>query len=139
MRWGDCDPAGVVYTARFTDYVLEAFHDFLGWLIGTPLQARLAELDFGTPAKSLQFVFLRSLYPDDEIALEMRVADLRARSFDLAITALGAEDVPIFHARIGVVCVHHAVRQSRAIPPELKERLLVYRNACSEADVNVAA
>src|SRR5206468_8735559 len=76
----DLDPAGVVYTPRFGDYVVEAAHDFMACMIGTPLQAQLAALDFGTPAKSLQFVFHRSLYPDDEFRSEERRVGKECRS-----------------------------------------------------------
>ena len=34
VRWGDCDPAGVVYTGRFTDYLLGAVGLFTDHLAG---------------------------------------------------------------------------------------------------------
>src|SRR6185436_20426977 len=85
IRWGECDPAGVVYTPRFADYVVEAYQDFLAHLLDGPLQERLAEHDLGTPAMGLNLLFKRSARPDQHIALRVRVSGVRQRSFDVAV------------------------------------------------------
>lgn len=129
VRWGECDPAGVVYTPRFSDYAVEAFHAFMEELLessGT-LGQKLLELDLGTPMKALQFVYHRSLYPDQEFHISTYGADIRTRSFDLAMEARGDDGKNIFSARLSVVCVHSQRRESRSIPPGLLERLQPYR------------
>lgn len=127
MKWGECDPAGVVYTPRFCDYVVEALHVFLEQLLGTPLQTRMAEIDLGTPAKAMQFVFHNSLWPDQDFDIQVFVKDIRVRSFDLAMEARDLEGGRLFFALFSVVCVHHAIRKSRAIPGLLRERLEAYQ------------
>jgi acyl-CoA thioesterase FadM len=128
VRWGECDPAGVVYTPRFADYAVEAYHDFLQSVLDGPLQRRLVDLDLGTPARSLTLTFTRSLWPDDEIELHVRVNDVRQRSFDIVIDATKIDGTQAFSAAMGFVCVHHAARQARPIPPFLRERLCAYRD-----------
>lgn len=128
IRWGECDPAGVVYTPRFADYVVEAYQDFLEQLLEGPLQQRFAELDLGTPAMGLNLLFKRSVWPDQYISLCVRVSGVRQRSFDIAVEALDSNGATLFSAVLGLVCVHHAVRESRAIPPAVRERLCSYRD-----------
>lgn len=128
IRWGECDPAGVVYTPRFGDYVVEAYHDFLEQLIGAPLQKALIDHDLGTPAKELRILFQHSVWPDQVIDLQVRVKDVRRRSFDIAIDAFDEEGRTVFTATLGLVCVHHDVRQSREIPPSLRELLCAHRD-----------
>lgn len=130
VRWGDCDPAGVVYTPRFSDYVATGFRHFLEVLLGGPLSKRLVELDLGTPAKALSFEFKRSLWPDQEFVMTIRVGDLRTRTFDLDFQAVDAEGHDIFVARLTAICVYAAVREARAIPAELRQRLEEYRLQC---------
>jgi len=127
VRWGECDPAGVVYTPRFTDFVIEAFNDFLQWLLEAPLQPRLADLDLGTPAKAVSMVFHKSLWPDDLFEIVVHVGEIRTRSFDLQFIAVGEDREAIFDATLSVICVHQAERRSRAIPDDLRSRLEAYR------------
>lgn len=128
IKWGECDPAGVVYTPRFADYVVEAYQDFLAHMLEGPLQEKLVEHDLGTPAKQLNILFTRSLWPDQTIDLRVRVSDVRQRSFDVVVNAIDADGAEAFSGVLGVVCVHHGVRQARAIPPVLRERLCAYRD-----------
>ncbi|KAF1697267.1 thioesterase [Pseudoxanthomonas jiangsuensis] len=127
IRWGECDPAGVVYTPRFGDYVIDAYHDFLGQLLGLPLQQALISHDLGTPAKELRILFERSLWPDQEIVLHVRVRDVRRRSFDIAVDAFDEAGQGVFSAKLGLVCVHHDVRKSREIPPPVRKLLCEHR------------
>ena len=123
VRWGECDPAGVMYTPRFADFVVDAFLDFLEHLLGAPLEARLRELDCGTPAMSLNLEFERSLWPGELVTLDVSVAEVRRRSFDLVVRATMEDGQPAFRARVGIVCVYHTRREARAIPEPLLERL----------------
>ncbi|NDZ18011.1 thioesterase [Variovorax sp. WS11] len=127
VRWGECDPAGVVYTPRFCDYIVEALDAFMERLLGVPLQQRMAEIDLGTPAKAMQFVFHHSLRPDQEFDMRVFVSDIRVRSFDLAMEARDLEGLRLFDAQFSAVCVHRAVRESRPLPAVLRERLEAYR------------
>lgn len=127
VKWGECDPAGVVYTPRFSDYVVEAVHEFFEHLLGGPLQQELKRLDLGTPAKALQFVFKRSLWPDEEFTLTIRVGRIRTRTFDLIVSGAGPGGEEAFEAIFSAICIYHQRRESRAIPPELLERLEGYR------------
>lgn len=129
VRWGECDPAGVVYTPRFTDFVVEAFHDFLEWLLEGPLQERLVELDLGTPAKAISLVFHKSLWPDDSFTMAVYVRDIRTRSFELDLCATSPRGERIFDATFAAVCILHGERRGRSIPDALRRRLEAYRSA----------
>lgn len=130
VRWGDCDPAGVVYTPRFAEYVVAAFHTFLEVLLGAPLSRQLATLDLGTPAKALSFEFKRSLWPDQEFITTARVADIRNRTFDLLFDARDTDGQEVFLARFTAICVYTGRREARPIPAQLREKLEAYRDHC---------
>jgi 4-hydroxybenzoyl-CoA thioesterase len=66
VKWGECDPAGVVYTVTFAEYVISAAELFYGFLFdGTPQRVK-DEYRFGTPSRALAFDFRRALWPDEE-------------------------------------------------------------------------
>lgn len=133
VRWGECDPAGVMYTPRFADFAVDAFLDFLSQLLGAPLERQLRELDCSTPALSLALEFERTLWPGDLVTLSVAVAAVRTRSFDIVVQATAEDGKPAFRAKLGLVCVYHAKRKSRPIPATLRHRLNEYLLAAPAA------
>lgn len=135
VRWGECDPAGVVYTATFADYVISAAELFYGVLFGTtPQQAKNAQ-GFGTPSRALSFDFVRSLRPDDEFDMTVRVAEVRSRTYVLAIAATTPQGEPVFDALLTPVCVARPERTSIEIPPAFRQALLDHQRDCAAAGV----
>ncbi|PTN43322.1 hypothetical protein DAI43_33635 [Achromobacter xylosoxidans] len=85
VKWGDCDPAGVVYTVTFGEYVLSAAELFYGHLFnGTPQRIK-DEHGFGTPTRALSFDFQASLWPDEEFDMCVRVEEIRTRTYTLHV------------------------------------------------------
>ena len=130
VKWGECDPAGVVYTATFADYVIGAAELFYGALLGTTPQKAKNELGFGTPTRALSFEFLRSLRPDEEFDMTVRVAEVRSRTYVLHIAATMPQGEPAFNARLTPVCVARPERRSIEIPPAFRQALLDYQRDC---------
>ena len=134
VKWGDCDPAGVVYTVTFGEYVISAAELFYGALFETTPQRAKQQQGFGTPSRALSFDFRRSLYPDDEFDMTVTVADIRSRTYQLDITARTPDtgDV-IFMAQLTPVCVAREERRSIEIPQAFRTALQTYRDACCAA------
>ena len=116
VKWGECDPAGVVYTATFADYVIGAAELFYGALLGDTPQHAKNSLGFGTPSRALSFDFIRSLRPDEVFDMTVRVADINQRTYVLDIAATNAQAEAVFNARLTPVCVARPERRSIEIP-----------------------
>jgi len=127
VKWGECDPAGVVYTATFADYVISAAELFYGALLGTTPQRAKSEQGFGTPSKALSFEFIRSLRPDDEFDMTVRVAEVHQRTYVLDVIATTPQGEAVFNARLTPVCVARPERRSIDIPPAFRQALLDYQ------------
>lgn len=133
VKWGDCDPAGVVYTPTFSEYVISVAELFYGSLFGTTPQRAKHEQGFGTPSRALSFDFQGSLRPDDEFDMTVAVADIRKRTYVLDITARTPQGAPVFVALLTPVCVARDERRSIEIPPAFREALGRYQAACAAA------
>jgi acyl-CoA thioesterase FadM len=131
VKWGECDPAGVVYTVAFSEYVMSAAELFYGSLFETTPQRAKKEQGFGTPSRALDFDFRLSLRPDDEFEMTVAVADIRSRTYVLEITGRTATGDVAFVARLTPVCVARDERRSIEIPPNFRKALERYRNACA--------
>jgi acyl-CoA thioesterase FadM len=131
VKWGECDPAGVVYTVAFSEYVMSAAELFYGSLFETTPQRAKKEQGFGTPSRALDFDFRLSLRPDDEFEMTVGVVDIRSRTYVLEITGRTATGDVAFVARLTPVCVARDERRSIEIPPNFRKALERYRNACA--------
>ena len=127
VKWGDCDPAGVVYTPTFSEYVISAAELFYGSLFGTTPQRAKHEQGFGTPSRALSFDFRLSLRPDDEFDMTVTVAGIHSRTYVLDITGRTPAGEVIFVAMLTPVCVARDERRSIDIPPAFREALERYQ------------
>ncbi|GAA5233112.1 acyl-CoA thioesterase [Verticiella sediminum] len=119
VRWSDCDPAGVVYTGRFTDYLLGAVSLFNEYLAAGARSLGEAH-GVDTPCRGLSLSFEGTLWPRDEIDIRCAVGDIRQRSYDLACTATRPDGTPVFHARFSPICVRRDARVGTDIPASLR-------------------
>ncbi|MGE8452878.1 MAG: acyl-CoA thioesterase [Pseudomonadales bacterium] len=119
VRWGDCDPAGVVYTGRFTDYLLGAVGLYTAFMAGG--DGRLGEAHgVGTPCKAMRFEFIGTLWPDDVIDITCTVEAIRTRSFDIRCVARRLNGTKVFEAMFSPICVRLDRREGTAIPDSLR-------------------
>lgn len=132
VLWAECDPARVVYTGRFFDYLSSAY----GWFLKAVLNERgsLASLGLGTPMKAVALEFHSMLRPDDWFGMTVRVTDIRTRTFDLEVTARSDERTPVFTGRISPIFVDDATKASCAIPDAFRDKLERYRSSSLPED-----
>jgi acyl-CoA thioesterase FadM len=130
-RWAECDPAGVVYTVNFCEYVASAFELFMAELLGGPLQTMKQRHGLATPARALTLEFTGPLRPDEEFIMTVVVADVRTRTFDLIIQGCSKGGRDIFRAKLTPIAVDPDTRAAVPIPGVLRERLDRYKGACA--------
>ena len=130
VKWGECDPAGVVYTPVFSEYAISAFWAFLGILLGHPLQDTLRRLDLTTPVRALSFDFQRSLRPDEIFDITVLLRELGERTFTTNLRLTDPSGQTIADVVLTAICVHHQERKSRLIPQALRELLVDYQRRC---------
>jgi acyl-CoA thioesterase FadM len=130
-KWGDCDPAGVVYTVTFSEYVISAAELFYETLFSTNSQRVKGEQGFGTPTRALSFDFRASLRPEDEFDMTVTVDDVRSSTYVLDITGRRPGGEIVFIAKLTPVCVQRPERRSIEIPQPLREALLLYAKRCA--------
>lgn len=132
VKWGECDPAGVVYTPAFAEYVMSAAELFYGSLFRTTPQQARAEQGFDSPTRALSFDFQRSLKPDEDFLMTVTVGEIRRRTYVLDVTARSLAGELVFVGRLTPVCVARNERRSMEIPPVFRQALERYRDSCRE-------
>jgi acyl-CoA thioesterase FadM len=124
-RWSECDPAGVVYTGNFTEYMLSATHLFRRHVFGGTWKEIRGQVGIDTPNKALSIVFNGSLWPDDIFDIEVQVGGIRNRTFDFEVAAFRADDgSSVFTGTLSAICVKADDRRIAVpIPEPLRQQL----------------
>ena len=119
VRWADCDPAGVVYTGKFSEYLLTAANYFFDHMGQGNYAAWLKTLGVDTPCKGMDLEFHGALWPEDEFDMVCTVSAIRQHSYDLRVAAVQQGGRRIFTGRFSPICISREVRQRVAIPGEM--------------------
>jgi acyl-CoA thioesterase FadM len=132
-RWAECDPAGVVYSGNFPEYMLSAAHLFRRHVLQASWLEIKSNSKVDTPAKALSMVFNGSLWPDDVFDIAIHVGEIRKRTFDFVATAVRADDGQgIFEGSVSAICVDAGDRRvSVPIPSALRKLLEAHQKLSS--------
>jgi acyl-CoA thioesterase FadM len=121
VRWGDCDPAGVVYTGRFPEYVLGALALFKEHIARASNDDRSflgKQHGVGLPCRGMSFDFSGTLWPHNEV--------------DMHCVGRRPTGEPVFDARFSPICVRADARISTDIPESLRSTLQRFTRLTSE-------
>ena len=126
VRWGDCDPAGIIYTPRILDYAIETVEVCLREVMGASWNDMREQHNIGGPTVRFECDIRKPLAPDMAVDLVLTVEKLGRSSMTSRIVCVDAEGAEYFQARL-VSCfvARDSPTEIRALPlPEAwRERL----------------
>lgn len=128
VKWGDCDPAGMVYTVMFSEFVISTAELFYASLLGGPAYTEMTALGCTTPSRALSFDFQRSLSVDDEFDIVVRVAEIRTRTYVLELQGRSLTGEVLFVATLTPICMPPRERRAVEIPEVFRRKLEEYRS-----------
>ena len=129
ILFGECDPAGILYTPRICEYVVEGALQFLTMILEQPFERYIFGQGLTLPARNLDVDFLKPLTWDDRIRLFATVSEIRTHAYTIEITADNEADQAAFRGRITQVCLSRSEQALAPIPDKLKSSLM----ACAKA------
>lgn len=125
VRFGDCDPAGILYTPRIGYFVVEAILDFVSACFGAPAERSIMNLGIMPPARSFQVEFLKPMAWDDELEIRVSLKEMRSSAIVFRVTGFVLPD-KVFTAELTQVCIDPETKQAVKIPDTLREVLESY-------------
>ncbi len=99
VHWGDCDPAGVVYTPRVFDYFMRALEAWYVAYLGYNFFEMREERDTGNPTVRTECSYLTVLRAGQKFDLHLRIEDVGAASVKFIGDAMGADGTHYFRIR----------------------------------------
>jgi acyl-CoA thioester hydrolase len=120
VRYGECDPQGIVFNANYLLYFDVAFTEMWRAAIG-PWQ-EMVERGIDAVVAETNLRFLRPARYDDELALQVLVTRLGATAITTRIDIV-REDEQLLSGWLRHVCVERAGWTKTAIPDWVREGL----------------
>lgn len=125
ILFGDCDPAGIIFTPRVGYFVVEAVQEYLTHLLGASGLRRIAEMGVMPPARALSIEFLSTMTWDDVIDIQVGNQPPGTSSFTCLLVARNASGNVTFRASLTQVCVDPESRRPVTLPEALRSALSV--------------
>ena len=121
VRFGDVDPAGIVYFPRIYDYLHEAFEELWEVHAGSRYYHLLLERRIGFPLVHSEVDFQAPLRFGDRPIVRITCFKLGETSLGLHYVYEVGEHVCV-DARQTTVCVNTKTMKPQPLPPEFRER-----------------
>jgi YbgC/YbaW family acyl-CoA thioester hydrolase len=123
VSFGDCDPAGVVFTPRFSYFAIEAIYTALDSWLGAPGLRTLMGFDVLPPVRAMSVEMLKLLTWDDELSIKVSVAKVGVHSFTFRVEGFIRDETLAFTATVTHVCISPETKEVVAVPERLRALL----------------
>lgn len=124
VRFGDADPAGIMYFPKVFEFAHEAFEDFVD-VCGIGWKNWFRAGPYIVPIRQVSAEFLRPFFPGRKYRVRGRVSKLGASSFEMSYEFQSFEAEPVAHARVQMVHVFadSATKMKMPIPAEIRSKM----------------
>lgn len=128
VRFSDCDPAGIVYTARFVDIMNGVVEDFFSGALGVSYHDYIRS-GVGLGYAKADCDFFRPGMMGDAMVFSVLVDRIGNSSVTLAIHGHRGED-EVVRGRFVLVTTSLHLHRPIPIPTELRSALVDYQDRC---------
>jgi 4-hydroxybenzoyl-CoA thioesterase len=128
VRFGDCDPAGIVYTPRFVDMMNEAIERLFGDELGLDYYGLIRE-GTGLGYARVGSDFFRPAHMGEVLDLAVRVGRIGGASVAFRIHAFRDGD-EILRATLVMVTTSTEAARPTPLPQALRAALVAYQERC---------
>jgi 4-hydroxybenzoyl-CoA thioesterase len=132
VKWGDCDPAGIIYTPRVLDYAMETLEAWNREVLGITWIKLNREMSLGMPTVRVEMDFLDAPGPDDDVVIELRIEHVGRSSITFGITGKYNDARELFRVKVTSCLISRPAFKSTPIPEAILERIRDYRTACGD-------
>lgn len=132
VKWGETDPAQIVYTPRFLDYVVEAVEAWFSNILNVNWLDLRNEFGMGTPMAHASLDFHKPLRSHQEFTVTVLVEKISRATITFRVEGRYLDGTLSFTAKLISVIIDVKRFKSRSIPSDLRTRIETYRKACIE-------
>ncbi|KQQ97532.1 thioesterase family protein [Massilia sp. Leaf139] len=129
VRFGDCDPAGIVFYPRYFEMFNNLVEDWCAQGLGTSFRELHGERKLGLPTVNVQADFLAPSRLGDLLRAELSVVKIGGASLTVAIRLLGEDGAERVRATLVLVTMDLAQGRATRIPDAMRTSILQFMPA----------
>ncbi len=126
VKWGDCDPAGIIYTPKILEYAMVAMENWFKEVPGVSWYELNMHLGMGSPIVRTEIDFLLILKVDQEISMNVEVQKLGNSSLTMLVTGNNAEEDACFRVMLVFCFIKQPDYKPIPIPDNYREKIEAY-------------
>ena len=126
VRWGDCDPAGIIYAPKVYEYAIDTLEEFYKEVIGYSWMDLKDKSVVGTPILRLEIEYMRPLVPDQKIVVEINLKEVGIKTVTFEMNGVDHSEDQFFHVEVTMCFISQADFKPSDIPDKIRKRLLNY-------------
>lgn len=119
VRFGHCDPAGIVFYPRYFEMLNEVIEDWFAEGLGIPFQQLIGERRIGMPTAQLDTRFQRISRQGDLLRQRVRVQHVGGASLKLAVSFDGDDGTRVAFDQV-LVCTSLDTHKPQALPDDVR-------------------
>lgn len=135
IRWGDCDPAGIVYYPRYFDMFHQAMEAWFGEALGVPYVEVIQGRKLGFPSVHTEADFAAPSAFGDAVDVRLTVTRVGRSSIEFGYRVTARDDPADLRATGKTVCVvmdldpgSKTFRRALPMPDDLRARIETFRS-----------
>ena len=131
VNWGDCDPAGFIYTPRVLDFACEIVDAwFREHLKFSWWQLKTRGRGLGFPTVNSVCDFMSIVRPDQALQLKLSVLEIGKSSVVFEIDGMTEGNRRAFRVKLVSCAIEMITYRATPIPLQIRKRLEAYKAAC---------
>ena len=127
VRFGDCDPAGIVFYPRYFEMFNNLVEDWCAQGLDTPFQELIGGRGLGLPTVSIATDFIAPSKLGDELGADLSVRAIGASSITLAIRLRGPDGAERVRATVVLVLTDLQKACAKRIPDAMRARIAQFQ------------
>jgi 4-hydroxybenzoyl-CoA thioesterase len=119
VRFGHCDPAGIVFYPRYFEMLNELVEDWFAQALRVPFEQLIGQRRIGMPTAQLDTRFKRISRQGDVLHQRLRLTRLGGSSLALAISFDGDDGTRVEFDQV-LVCTSLDTHKPQALPDDVR-------------------
>ncbi|MFZ1741796.1 MAG: thioesterase family protein [Pontixanthobacter sp.] len=129
IGFGQCDPAGIMFTPRFFEILNVAYEEWYNKALSLDYYDFIGSRRVGLGYGSIETRFLYPCKMGDEIDVFIEIIKIGNKSYSIS-TAIFCGSIRIMWSRIAFVTTDLILHKSIGLPDDLRKALLDYQISC---------
>ena len=132
VSWGDCDPAGIIYTPRALDFGAETLEAWVRDVMGLTWFKMNTQMGMGMPTVRVEIDYVGVLAVDDECICTLTVTKLGNSSLTTRVTVHDGAGTDYFQVTM-ISCLVEKKPAFKPIawPDDVRARIAAFQAACA--------